>query len=454
MKNEKLGIIICNFNKKDYLKNCLISIFESSLDKKTYEVIVIDNASTDGATQMVKDEFKQVILLENKINIGGSGGFAKGMKFAIKQKYEYVALLDNDIRLDKNTLHTMLKYIKTHNEVGVVGAKICQMDCPDILQDYGIFIDKKNYELVLNCRDQKDTPNLPNALKCDYVPACCLMTKKDVLTKVGVFDDKHFIYWDDVDWCTRVRKNGYEVHVIKNARVLHKRGAQENDTTFQQYYFEKNQILYFLKYLNNEELTVYVDKLCEKLINITFFSNKKGSYNSAISALLAIDDLERGMFGRQDKRALPKENINMLEKLNIDKKHNIFISLEGVKLIASRKIYRHLKEHFENEIKFIQNKKCDFDIRKEFENVQVVCFDAVKPNDIVFYECEHILKFDTKNIIFSNGYIIDYYLNVSKIDEIENFIDSYNTYKEIFHSIYKPVLKEKLLYIKKRYLNE
>lgn len=452
MIEKKLGVVICNFNKKEYLKQCISSVLESDLPDKDYQIVVVDNASTDGAPQMVKEEFSNVILLENTENTGGSGGFARGMQYAIDKGYEYVALLDNDIKLDENTLSTMLDYLARKPKVGVVGAKICQMDHPDLLQEFGSFIDQERFDMSLPLRGKKDTNDLPEFVDCDYVPACCFIARKKVLAQAGVFDARHFIYWDDMDWCTRVRNLGYKIHAIKNARVLHEMGTKNNTSTFGQYYFRKNQTFYFLKHLNGSELERFIDKRCDDLVNITYFSSLKGSSNSAICILLGIDDLERGMFGRQDDRALPKENVNMFERLGLDKNSQPIVNLCDVRLETTRRIVLYLSSYFLNKVKFIQYKNLSFDFSKEFPDSDIVNSENLMKNDLVFYECEHILDYDLARSESDTGFVIDEFYNLAKVSEMPSLVDSYVKYKDIFNSIYKPVFKEKLFYIKEKYL--
>lgn len=445
---KSIGIVICNFNKKEYLRQCLTSVLASDLPKEEYEVIVVDNASTDGAPQMVKEEFGQVILLENAENTGGSGGFARGMQYAINKEYEYVYLLDNDTKLYKDTLSIMLNYIKKHKKVGVVGAKICLMDCPDILQELGSFIDYDKFEVSTPLKGHKDNKaNLPPSVACDYLPACCLVVTKEVLRKVSIFDVRHFIYWDDMDWCARVKKSGYEIHAIRDAKVLHAMGMKSTSNTFAQYYFSKNRILYFLKHLNHNKIEKFIDALCDEIIKITFFSYQKGAFNSAISILLGIDDLEREMLGRQDQRILIKENINLLEKLSIPKDKKPVLNIANVKLETTRRIILYLEEYFNTPISILQN-SFSKNMFQEFSDMNILTSKELAHEHIVFYECEHILDAKLEDTIYDNSFIIDEYFNITQSNKIKNFIDSYETYKNIFHTIYKPALKEKLLYIK------
>jgi GT2 family glycosyltransferase len=83
---KDLGIVICNFNKVDYLKGCLETLYKSNFENLIYDVIVVDNASTDGSPDFIKENYPQIILLENETNTGGSGGFDRGIRYAIQEQ--------------------------------------------------------------------------------------------------------------------------------------------------------------------------------------------------------------------------------------------------------------------------------------------------------------------------------------------------------------------------------
>ncbi len=308
MFKKDLGIVICNFNKVDYLKGCLETLYKSIFKNLSFDVIIVDNASTDGSSEYVKENYSDVILLQNEINTGGSGGFDRGIRFAIEKEYKYVALLDNDILLEKDTIINLVEYIKNNPQVGVVGSKICTMDNPDILQEMGSFIDfEDKFNVYTPLKSHKDDDSLPDFVVCDYVPACCLITTNEVLKKVGSFNVEHFIYWDDMDWCTRVKIAGWEIHAINNSRVFHKMGAANHTNTFGLYYFERNRIMFFLKYIEDCKFDNFVNVISNWIKTLIFFSHLKGNYATPKSFLCAIDDLFIGKLGKQDDSIFIKE---------------------------------------------------------------------------------------------------------------------------------------------------
>lgn len=448
--SKNLGIVICNFNKQDYLKNCIDSFYKSELFDLNYDLIVVDNASSDDSVNLIKTNYQDIILLENKINTGGSGGFDRGIQYCIKKEYEHVVLLDNDILLEKDTIYKLYEYIKKNTNVGVVGSKICTMDNPDILQELGSFIDfDETFNVITPFKGHKDDSSLPEVVNCDYVPACCLITTKEVLNKVGGFNTDHFIYWDDMDWCTRIKKANYEIHSINSSRVFHKMGVSNHTNTFGVYYFERNKIMFFLKHLKNEKLEDFFQSMMKWLLSFTFFSNEKESYASAVSILIGLDDLLTTNLGRQDKSILVKEvEIDIFKKYNFKKDDKVAIILKG-NMNSSRRVYNYLSSFYLNPIDIIDLENTE-SIKNSFAG-NIVGKMEMDKYDVIFTIYNHILDFNNSDLI-KNSYYIDAYLNISREDSIKNLIISYENYEKLFQGIFQPMIINKLKRIRNNFV--
>lgn len=450
MNKKDLGIVICNFNKKEYLEGCLRTLFQSILNDISYDVIVVDNASTDGSAEFVKKNYPHVVLLENEINTGGSGGFDRGIQYILKNEYTYVALLDNDILLEENTLINLIDYIQNNPQVGVVGSKICTMDNPNILQEMGSFIDYENkFNVSTPLKSHKDDESLPEVVICDYVPACCMITTNDVLKKVGSFNTGHFIYWDDMDWCTRVKKAGWEIHAINHSRVFHKMGAANHTNTFGVYYFERNRIMFFLKYLEDAQFEKFSNAICNWLLPMIFFSNLKGNYATPKSFLCAIDDLLLGNLGKQDESIFIKEpELNIFNKYNLKSSDHICIYLQH-NMISNRKTYLYLKNYYAHINIYCEPQNFDL-IQSNFDERVISYEDFMTTNfKTIFAIEEHVLDFIDNEIYKKNYIFMDQFINVISYDEIKSLKTSYTMFEDIFRNIYQPLIKKKFLIIKK-----
>lgn len=336
MKNT-LAIIICNYNKKDYLKECLQTIENANNECFDLEIIVVDNNSSDGSRKMLIQSFPKVTLIENPENSGGAGGFAMGMQYAVENHFDYVSLLDNDTKVDPEAFVELFMYLKRNPDTGVVGSTILQMDKPKQIQEMGARLDPDTFFLNLLYRDYKiNDIDLPEEIECDYVPACCFMTRGEVLKQTGIFDKKYFIYFDDIDWCTRVRRNGYKINAIKSSKVWHKGGGREAKNTIAPYYFTRNYLQFFSTYLQPNQSSNFTTTFCKGISQTLYFANKKGMHNHIKALLIAIDDAYANRLGPQWHAVLEKTPItNPLYDLS-QNKDNI--------LIKDCFTYAHLKQ--------------------------------------------------------------------------------------------------------------
>ncbi|WP_017444761.1 glycosyltransferase family 2 protein [Gayadomonas joobiniege] len=446
----KLAIVICNYNKKDYLKRCLLSLLNSELGSIEHTIIIVDNASTDGSVEMLEEQFSshRFNIVKNVINTGGSGGFNRGIEIALNTHAEYLALLDNDIELEPDTLVKLISHLEHQPEVGVAGAKICTMDRPEVLQELGSFIDWHNFSIRTPFKGYLDTRALPKIVECDYVPACCLVAKREAVLKAGNFATEHFIYWDDMDWCWRIKLAGYQVHAMRDATVRHKMGAINSENTFSAYYFERNRILFFLKHIQAEQVNDLIDQYIDKLVQMSFFSHKKGCYNTAVSQLLALNALFSNQLGRRDDHIFEKEQHSIFSQFDPESQI-ILTCLTDIENL--RKIVNALKQTFKN-IQ-IQCQKKDIQlIKKHFPEYRVNISGEFEyePNSVNLYAVDHVLYSLNNNVELASGYLIDAYSNLIQNNQLESLKSQYFNYKSIIYNIFKPLIKEQFLSIHQR----
>ena len=120
---KQIAIVICNYNGGMDTVHCIEAVMKNTW--KDIDIYVVDNASEDNSVALIENSFgDKVTILHNEENLGGSGGFGRGMRHAVDQGYEYVMLLDNDAFIDTDTIEKLYVYIRAHKEIGIVGAKI------------------------------------------------------------------------------------------------------------------------------------------------------------------------------------------------------------------------------------------------------------------------------------------------------------------------------------------
>jgi len=233
-----LSIAIVNWNTKELLKACLESVFKQTrgLD---YEVWVVDNGSSDGSAEMIKKEFPQVQLIENTSNVG----FTKANNQILRQSSgKYVLLLNSDTQIIGNAIKKLFDFMEAHPEAGGGGCQLLNRD--GSLQSscgrfprlrsafFGGEIVNRLFKKVFRNRTFFAEYGLSEEdhhyfQEVDFVKGCCIVLKKLALEKVGLLDENLFMYFEEMDLCYRIKKQGYKILYSPQPKVLHL-GGQSN----------------------------------------------------------------------------------------------------------------------------------------------------------------------------------------------------------------------------------
>jgi len=220
-----LSIVIVNWNTRDLLRDCLISVYDT-VERQTYEVLVVDNNSTDGSAEMVVAEFPRVRLIRNQDN----AGFARANNQAIQVSCgRHVLLLNSDAMLLPGTADTMVELLDRQPDVGVVGVQVLNRD--GSFQASHADFPSLVGELLLATRlagllRGATYPHYPaeqsqHDRTTDWVSGACLMARRTAVDEVGPLDESYFMYTEETDWCYRMRQAGWVVYYLAGARVIH-----------------------------------------------------------------------------------------------------------------------------------------------------------------------------------------------------------------------------------------
>lgn len=244
MSNPAVLIAIVNWNNKKFILRILESLQGISYD--SYTILVVDNNSTDGSVEAVREQFNNVDLLLNKENIGSTGGFNAALKHAAESSgYDYVWLLDNDAEVEIDTLSKMVSFMEANKDVGMCGCEIYDNYVRDFMVESGSFVTKSG-RLQAVFDKYKVPPKNPEV---DFVVACSCLVRVDALKTVGFMDERYFLFWDDIDYSFKMKKHGYKVAVASEAKAYHKPFLY-GERLFNSYYEIRNRLLFTSKYFN------------------------------------------------------------------------------------------------------------------------------------------------------------------------------------------------------------
>ncbi|MBU0744181.1 MAG: glycosyltransferase family 2 protein [Gammaproteobacteria bacterium] len=241
--NETLcSVIITNYNGKILLDECL-----SSLEKQTYgnyEVIIVDNASTDGSVDFVKEKFPWVKIVESHINYGFAEGNNIGVEYA---NGDYIIFLNNDTEVEPHWLENMVNAAKSDPSIGIVGCKVLNAYQKDIIDVISFKQDIYGFPKGIG-RGERDFGQYNKIMEC-FVIGASLLIKREVIEKGGCFDPKYFIIGEDLDLCWRTRLMGYKILVTPFTYIYHKSSSTISrlEQYRVRYYSKKNALRTLLK---------------------------------------------------------------------------------------------------------------------------------------------------------------------------------------------------------------
>lgn len=206
-------------------------------------VLVVDNASTDGTAEALAGRFPAVEVLRLARNTGGAGGFAAGMRHALRGGHEFLWLLDGDALATPDALRELLAVAERDPRIGAAGSQIAMRDHPDLVQEIGGHVEPWTGRLRFVGAFEAVDPDRPSR-DVDFVPACSLLARAEAVREVGTFRDELFIFYDDIDWCDRLRRAGWRVVTAPRSLVHHRFHGGKPLAPWRVYYGVRNQLAY------------------------------------------------------------------------------------------------------------------------------------------------------------------------------------------------------------------
>ena len=225
-----IDVIIINYKSTDILLDCLRSIFDDVRDRLFIKVFVIDNASQDDVDR-VSILFPQVVLTKNEHNVG----FARALNSGLGQgSAPYILILNPDTIVNSGFFESLLRYMEEHRDVGIAGPKILDVD--GVIQASArshptpltAFFGRTSMLSRWFPNNPVTTQNLltlksdgSSPMGVDWVSGACMMVRREAVKSVGLLDEHFFMYWEDADWCRRMRSKGWKVVYFPQVSVIH-----------------------------------------------------------------------------------------------------------------------------------------------------------------------------------------------------------------------------------------
>jgi GT2 family glycosyltransferase len=219
-----VAAVILNTNRRDDTLACL-----SSLQKQTYanlKIIVLDNACTDGSNEAIRACYPQVEIITLEKNLGYAGNNNTGIQAALQQGADWVFVINEDIILDEDAIRQMVETTQSDPGIGIAGPMVYHHDEPQIIQSAGGRLDV-NWQAFHRGQNEPDRGQYAQTEAVDWISGCAILVRRAVIEQLGMLDERFFYYFEETEWCTRARKNGWKILFVPAAKIWHK-GVQVN----------------------------------------------------------------------------------------------------------------------------------------------------------------------------------------------------------------------------------
>jgi GT2 family glycosyltransferase len=247
MSLSKASIIVLSWNGMKYLEDCLSAALEQAYPD--FELIVVDNASTDGSAEFVAVDFPQVRLVRNERNLGFAGGNNVGLRAA---KGDMLVLLNQDTVVQPGWLMALAETLQD-SSVGIAGSKILDFDRKALSHAGGRLLEPTLIGVHIGAGEW-DEGQYDEPADVKYVTGAAMATRRDVIDRVGLLDESFFpAYYEDVDWCLRVAAAGFKIRYCPRATVWHDESSSTRNHWPRKHYFHyRARLMLLLKHFSPE----------------------------------------------------------------------------------------------------------------------------------------------------------------------------------------------------------
>lgn len=302
---KHIFVSLLNFNGMKNTLACLDSLKDIKKDNFKLTIVVVDNASEekfDLRSGNIGDT--PLVIIKNEKNLGFSGGHNVGIQYCLENGADYVLILNNDTYVDKNFLEELLKVSENDKKIGILAPKIyfapgfefhkerySKKELGKVFWYAGGVMDWSNVIGHHRGVDNIDKGQFDKTEETELATGCCMLIRKEVFEKGGMFDDEYFLYYEDADLGIRTRRKGFKIVYVPKSMIWHKNASSAggSGSVLQDYYITRNRLLFGFRYssiraklaLLRESLTLLINgREWQKRGILDFYLGKlgKGSY--------------------------------------------------------------------------------------------------------------------------------------------------------------------------------
>jgi GT2 family glycosyltransferase len=219
MNSPLVFAVILNTNRRDDTLACLESL--SSSTYRNFNVIVLDNRSTDGSVDAIRLAFPEVQVVSLASNLGYAGNNNVGIELALKQGAEWIWVLNEDTIFEPECLARLVEVGEGEPQIGIVGPMVYHHNEPEVIQSAGGVLGKFWESRHLG-QNEVDQGQFQSPHRVEWISGCAILVRCAVIEQVGALDAGFFIYWEETEWCIRAAQGGWKIFHVPSARLWHK----------------------------------------------------------------------------------------------------------------------------------------------------------------------------------------------------------------------------------------
>jgi GT2 family glycosyltransferase len=297
----KVAVVVLTWNQRDVTLECLASLRVQH--HQPTDIIVVDNGSADDSVAAIRAGYPEATVIENGENLGFVGGNNSGIRHALAGDAEYILLLNNDTIVDPAMIDDLLAVMTADPTIGISGPKMLYFDHPQRIWCAGNRIDWRTGDSIRLQAEQPDEAAAEEPREVDFITGCAICLRREVIERIGLLDERFFIYYEETDWCLRAAAAGWRTVYVPRARLWHKVSATMGATSpATDYYMTRNVLLFLAK---NREGIGRLRSLAGALGRtgriVAAYSLKNRTperLRSRDARLLAVRDAARGRWGK------------------------------------------------------------------------------------------------------------------------------------------------------------
>lgn len=299
--------VILNWNNYTDTSECIDSLRQLSYDE--FEVIVVDNGSSDGSGNRLREKYEDVTVLFTDRNLGFGGGNNRGIREAMNRGADYIWVLNDDVLIpESSTLSKLVSTLEENSDIGVVSPIVTEYPDTDKIWFREGYIDwrsgrgghrgarRKLVDLRLSGSKISKTDEL---IFGDYLPFCSALVRTQIFEELGLYPEEYFLYYGDIDFCAQMRYEGFKIATHTGTKIYHKVSASSETrrSSTHLYYLSRNRLLFKRRWKNRVSCSFYLIYVWWVVLN-TVDLVYSGNWLGLQALALGIFDGIRGQTGR------------------------------------------------------------------------------------------------------------------------------------------------------------